>query len=41
VKSLSLSGRLLVRVVDHFYVQWPQLKGAGGGRAKYAGFLVI
>lgn len=41
VKGLSLSGRLLVRFVDHFYVQWPQLAGSGGGRARYVGFLVI
>ncbi|KAF7447897.1 UDP-N-acetylglucosamine transferase subunit ALG14 [Pyrenophora tritici-repentis] len=40
VKTLSLSGKLLVRVVDRFLVQWEELKGAGGGRAEYLGMLV-
>jgi beta-1,4-N-acetylglucosaminyltransferase len=39
VKTLSLSGRLLVRVVDRFVVQWEELEGYGG-RAEYAGILV-
>ena len=39
VKKLSLSGVLLVRVVDRFLVQWPQLEKAGG-RAEYLGALV-
>lgn len=39
VKKLSLSGRLLVRVVDRFLVQWEGLEGTGG-RAEYVGVLV-
>jgi len=40
VRELSLSGKLLLRVVDRFLVQWPQLKGIGG-RAEYRGWLVM
>jgi beta-1,4-N-acetylglucosaminyltransferase len=40
VKSLSLSGKLLSRVVDRFLVQWEELEGKGGGRAEYCGILV-
>lgn len=39
VKSLSLSGKILVRVVDRFLVQWEGLKGVGG-RGEYVGVLV-
>ncbi|KAF1940887.1 oligosaccharide biosynthesis protein Alg14 like protein [Clathrospora elynae] len=39
VKTLSLSGKLLLRVVDRFLVQWEELEGAGG-RAEYWGVLV-
>ncbi|KAI9866911.1 MAG: UDP-N-acetylglucosamine transferase subunit [Pleopsidium flavum] len=39
VKRLSLSGRILVGVVDRFLVQWEGLKGVGG-RAEYIGVLV-
>ncbi|KAF2467047.1 oligosaccharide biosynthesis protein Alg14 like protein [Lindgomyces ingoldianus] len=39
VKTLSLSGRLLVRVVDRFLVQWEELEGKAG-RAEYCGILV-
>jgi beta-1,4-N-acetylglucosaminyltransferase len=39
VKTLSLSGKLLVRVVDRFLVQWEELEGAGG-RAEFWGVLV-
>ncbi|KAI9754283.1 MAG: UDP-N-acetylglucosamine transferase subunit [Lichina confinis] len=40
VTALSLSGRLLLRVVDRFFVQWEEaLKGAAG-RAEYIGVLV-
>ncbi|KAF2127121.1 glycosyltransferase family 1 protein [Dothidotthia symphoricarpi CBS 119687] len=39
VRGLSLSGRLLVRVVDRFLVQWEGLEG-GGGRAEFWGVLV-
>ncbi|KAF3032604.1 UDP-N-acetylglucosamine transferase subunit [Didymella heteroderae] len=39
VKTLSLSGRLLVRIVDRFLVQWKELEGYGG-RAEYGGILV-
>lgn len=40
VRELSLSGKLLLRMVDRFVVQWPQLKGLGG-RAEYRGWLVM
>lgn len=39
VKKPSLSGRLLVRAVDRFLVQWEQMDGFCG-RAEYVGFLV-
>lgn len=39
VKTLSLSGKLLVRVVDRFLVQWEELEGYGG-RAEFWGMLV-
>ncbi|KAF2797915.1 glycosyltransferase family 1 protein [Melanomma pulvis-pyrius CBS 109.77] len=39
VTSLSLSGRLLVKVVDRFVVQWAELEGRGG-RAEFWGVLV-
>lgn len=39
VKRLSLSGRLLVRVVDRFVVQWQGLEGVGG-RGEFLGVLV-
>lgn len=39
VKTLSLSGKLLLKVVDRFLVQWEELEGAGG-RAEYWGILV-
>lgn len=40
VKKLSLSGKLLSRIVDRFLVQWPQLEAATGGRGQYIGVLV-
>ncbi|KAF2833971.1 oligosaccharide biosynthesis protein Alg14 like protein [Ophiobolus disseminans] len=40
VKGLSLSGKLLSRVVDRFLVQWEELEGTGGGRAEFWGVLV-
>ena len=40
VKKLSLSGKLMLRVVDRFFVQWPQLLGKTGGRGEYLGVLV-
>lgn len=39
VKTLSLSGRLVVRVVDRFLVQWEALEGYAG-RAEFGGVLV-
>lgn len=36
----SATGRILSRVADNFYVQWPELVEKYGGRAKYAGSLV-
>ncbi|KAF1922061.1 oligosaccharide biosynthesis protein Alg14 like-domain-containing protein [Ampelomyces quisqualis] len=40
VKGLSLSGKLLSRVVDRFLVQWEELERKGGGRAEFWGILV-
>jgi beta-1,4-N-acetylglucosaminyltransferase len=40
VKGLSLSGKILSRVVDRFLVQWEELEGSGGGRAEFWGILV-
>lgn len=40
VKGLSLSGKILSRVVDRFLVQWKELEGSGGGRAEFWGVLV-
>ncbi|KAF2035515.1 oligosaccharide biosynthesis protein Alg14 like protein [Setomelanomma holmii] len=40
VKGLSLSGKMLARVVDRFLVQWEELEGSGGGRAEFWGILV-
>lgn len=40
VKRLSLSGKLLLPMVDRFLVQWPQLQRIAGGRAEYHGPLV-
>ncbi|KAH6131063.1 UDP-N-acetylglucosamine transferase subunit ALG14 [Parastagonospora nodorum] len=40
VKGLSLSGKLLSRVVDRFLVQWEELEGSGGGRGEFWGVLV-
>ncbi|OAL48735.1 Alg14-domain-containing protein [Pyrenochaeta sp. DS3sAY3a] len=39
VRTLSLSGKILVRLVDRFLVQWEELEGAGG-RAEFWGVLV-
>jgi len=39
VRRLSLSGRILLGVVDRFIVQWEGLRGVGG-RAEYLGVLV-
>jgi beta-1,4-N-acetylglucosaminyltransferase len=39
VTRLSLSGKVLVKLVDRFLVQWPELEGAGG-RAEFWGVLV-
>ena len=39
VKKLSLSGKLLVRIVDRFLVQWEGLQGVGG-RGEFLGVLV-
>lgn len=36
----STTGRILSRVTDSFFVQWPELLEAYGGRATYAGSLV-
>jgi beta-1,4-N-acetylglucosaminyltransferase len=40
VKRLSLSGKILSRIVDRFLVQWPQLEAATSGRGQYIGVLV-
>lgn len=39
VKSLSLSGKILLRCVDRFLVQWESLSGVGG-RGEFLGVLV-
>jgi UDP-N-acetylglucosamine:LPS N-acetylglucosamine transferase len=36
----SNTGRVLVNLADRFYVQWPELVAAYGGRAAYRGSLV-
>ena len=36
----SLTGRLLVRIADTFFVQWPELRKRYGKRAEYRGSLV-
>ena len=36
----SLTGRIVVRMADRFYVQWPELLRAYGARAEYCGSLV-
>ncbi|KAF7502428.1 hypothetical protein GJ744_005828 [Endocarpon pusillum] len=40
VKTLSLSGKILLPFVDRFLVQWPALEGKGGGKAEFVGALV-
>lgn len=40
VSRLSLSGKLLLRVVDRFIVQWEKLAVSTGGKAEYLGVLV-
>lgn len=40
VTRLSLSGKILVRVVDRFLVQWKSLLPATGGKGQYLGVLV-
>ena len=40
VKKLSLSGKLMLHVVDRFFVQWPQLLEKTKGRGEYLGVLV-
>jgi len=39
VRSLSLSGKLLQRLVDRFVVQWPELL-TKGGREEYHGWMI-
>ncbi|EEC13566.1 conserved hypothetical protein [Ixodes scapularis] len=39
VETLSITGRVLYHLADHFVVQWPQLS-AKYPRAKYHGLLV-
>lgn len=36
----SLTGRIAYWLCDRFYVQWPELLGAYGPRARYAGSLI-
>lgn len=40
VKTLSLSGKILIPFVDRFLVQWPSLEGVGGGKAELVGTVV-
>jgi beta-1,4-N-acetylglucosaminyltransferase len=39
VRTLSLSGKILLPFVDRFLVQWPSLEGRGGGKAEFVGAL--
>jgi beta-1,4-N-acetylglucosaminyltransferase len=41
VYSSSATGRLLYRLVDAFYVQWPQLAPVYGPRARFEGGLLL
>lgn len=36
----SITGRVIARIADRFYVQWPELLAAYGTRAQYAGSLI-
>lgn len=40
VESLSLTGKLLQPFSDEFWVQWPQLLGVCGPKAKYHGAVI-
>lgn len=40
VKTLSLSGKILLPIVNRFLVQWPALEGRGGGKAELVSALV-
>ena len=40
VETPSTTGRVLCRVADRFFVQWPELLPAYGKRATYAGSLI-
>jgi beta-1,4-N-acetylglucosaminyltransferase len=40
VRTLSLTGKILLPLVDRFLVQWPNLEGRGGGKAEFVGALV-
>lgn len=40
VRTPSGSGRVIYHLADAFFVQWPELLGAYGPRARYAGSLV-
>lgn len=40
VTEPSFTGRLLSRMATRFFVQWPELVSAYGGRAEYAGSLI-
>jgi beta-1,4-N-acetylglucosaminyltransferase len=41
ISDVSLSGKCVAWLVDRFFVQWEELKGAVGGRAEYRGLLSI
>ena len=40
VHSSSITGRLLYPVCDVLYVQWPELLGAFGPKARYSGWVL-
>ncbi|KAI6046222.1 glycosyltransferase family 1 protein [Pisolithus marmoratus] len=40
VRTISLSGRILLHMVDRFIVQWPEQIALTGGRCIYRGWLV-
>lgn len=39
-ESLSLTGRLVYRIVDRFWVQWPQLLDRCGKKAEFHGAVI-
>jgi UDP-N-acetylglucosamine:LPS N-acetylglucosamine transferase len=40
VTTASFTGRLLIRIANEFYIQWPELKEVYGPKAKFVGSLI-